>query len=94
MHTFVSLQYEKNTNREYVEDEKIWDESPPPPYESDLFGQIKEAKESSEGSFDFCKRVFQLFAGTSKYTLAFHFTCCTFQVSYNKQTALMLHISS
>jgi len=51
----------------HEEEDKIWpeEEGPPPSYES-LFGQIKEAKETSDGSFDFCKRVVQLFAGTSK----------------------------
>ena len=54
----------------HEEEDKIWpeEEGPPPSYDS-LFGQIKEAKETSDGSFDFCKRVVQLFAGTSKIFL-------------------------
>lgn len=63
---FLFLKSEKSMSQIHEEDDKIWlEEGPPPSYDS-LFGQIKEAKETSDGSFDFCKRVVQLFAGTSK----------------------------
>ncbi|XP_029183011.1 transmembrane protein 272-like isoform X3 [Acropora muricata] len=61
---------EKSISQIHEEDDKIWlEEGPPPSYDS-LFGQIKEAKETSDGSFDFCKRVVQLFAGTIGCTIA------------------------
>lgn len=64
--SFSCLKSEKSISQIHEEDDKIWlEEGPPPSYDS-LFGQIKEAKETSDGSFDFCKRVVQLFAGTSK----------------------------
>ncbi|XP_032219946.1 transmembrane protein 272 isoform X2 [Nematostella vectensis] len=66
----IHYQEKGSQNNLAGDEEKIWDESPPPPYEADLFGQIKEAKETSDGSLDFCKRVVQLFAGTIGCTVA------------------------
>lgn len=63
--SFVLFQSEKSSQI-HEEEDKIWPEDGPPPSYDSLFGQIKEAKETSDGSFDFCKRVIQLFAGTSK----------------------------
>ena len=61
-----SFQSEKSSQNHTEEEDKIWPEDAAPPSYDSLFGQIKEAKETSDGSFDFCKRVVQLFAGTSK----------------------------
>ena len=65
------------------EEERIWElEDQPPTYES-LFGQLKEAKQTSDGSVDFCKRIIQMFAGTSKIC---------FENLFNMASNVYLHI--